>query len=279
MMYVKSLKLYGSMAVVDFFVLVFVILHFFACGKPSANNTIPQNDTTSSQPYALVWQDEFNGTTLDTLKWNYEVNGNGGGNNELQYYTNSLNNCYVKGGSLVIKAIKKNYKGKLYTSARINTGNKGDWKYGKFEIRAKLPIGQGLWPAIWMLPTDWVYGGWPLSGEIDIMEELGQEPGKIYGTVHYGNPPREQGGNITLTNSDVSKDFHVYSIEWNYARIRFFVDSINYYTAYVRKPFDQRFHFVFNVAVGGNWPGSHDSSTIFPQQLVVDYVRVYQKLK
>jgi len=107
MIYVKYLRLSGSMAVVDFFVLVFVILHFFACGKPSANNTIPQNDTTSSQPYALVWQDEFNGTTLDTLKWNYEVNGSGGGNNELQYYTNSLNNCYVKGGSLVIKAIKK----------------------------------------------------------------------------------------------------------------------------------------------------------------------------
>jgi len=267
------------MLVIDLSALVFIILQFMACGKPPAHNPGPQNDTTSSSTYSLVWQDEFDGVTLDTTKWNYEVNGNGGGNNELQYYTNFPENCYVKDGSLIIKALKMNYKGKLYTSARINTNNKGDWKYGKFEIRAKLPYGQGLWPAIWMLPTDWVYGGWPMSGEIDIMEELGQNPGKVYGTIHYGNPHAQQGGSYVLTDHDFSKSFHVFSIEWSCTEIDWYVDGVKYFQAFISKPFDQKFHFVLNVAVGGNWPESPDSTTTFPQQMVVDYVKVYQKLK
>lgn len=248
-----------------------------ACSKAKVSSSNHESDTTNLKPYKLIWQDNFDEAILDTSKWNYEVNGAGGGNNELQYYTNLAENCFVKDGYLVIQALKKDYNGKAYTSARINTDKKGDWLYGKFEIRAKLPSGQGLWPAIWMLPSDWVYGGWPLSGEIDIMEELGQTPNKVYGTIHYGNPHQHQGSSYVLEGSDFSKDFHLFSIEWTYNSISFFVDHNKYYTAYISRPFDQRFHFILNVAVGGNWPGSPDTSTQFPQQMVIDFVRVYQR--
>ena len=227
--------------------------------------------------YKLVWHDEFDSSALDETKWNYEVNGNGGGNNELQYYTDSPKNCFIEDSCLVIQALKENYLGKEYTSARLNSNDKGDWKYGRFEARAKLPYSQGLWPAIWMLPTDWVYGGWPASGEIDIMEELGQEANKVYGTVHYGTPHQQQGGNYTLSNGYFLSDFHVFACEWNSTSISFFVDNTKYFTAHISKPFDQRFHFVLNVAVGGNWPGNPDYNSIFPQRMTIDYVRVFQK--
>ena len=241
------------------------------------DSTNPGQTITPPPGYKLVWDDEFNSSTLDTSKWNYEVNGDGGGNNELQYYTSYPENCFIKDSCLVIQALKKNYLGKDYTSARLNSNNKGDWKYGRFEVRAKLPYGQGLWPAIWMLPTDWVYGGWPASGEIDIMEELGQQANKVYGTVHYGTPHQQQGGNYTLQNGYFLSDFHVFACEWDSSTISFFVDNTKYFTANITKPFDQRFHFVLNVAVGGNWPGNPDYTTSFPQQMVIDYVRVFQK--
>ncbi len=230
--------------------------------------------------YKLVWHDEFNSPNLDTSKWNYEVNGNGGGNNELQYYTDAADNCFIKDSCLVIQALKESYMGKDYTSARLNSSNKGDWKYGRFEIKAKLPYGQGLWPAIWMLPTDWVYGGWPASGEIDIMEELGQNANKVYGTIHYGTPQQQQqqGGSYTLPSGYFLSKFHVFACEWDSTSISFFVDSTKYFTVKITKPFDQKFHFVLNVAVGGNWPGNPDYTTIFPQQMVIDYVRVFQKV-
>lgn len=256
-------------------------------GTESDDNVIPP-----IEDYLLVWNDEFDGTEINMQKWEYEVNAWGGGNNELQYYTARPENSFVEEGALVIRALSETYTGpdgtRNYTSARLRTANKGDWTYGRIEVRAKLPYGQGIWPAIWMLPTDWEYGGWPLSGEIDIMELLGQQPNRIYGTIHYGNswPNNSQSGNsYTLPDGDFSNDYHVFVIEWEENEIRWFVDGLLYSTknfwftpsAPYPAPFDKRFHILLNVAVGGNWPGSPDESTIFPQEMRIDYVRVYEK--
>jgi beta-glucanase (GH16 family) len=262
------------------------------CNK---NSTEPpqQNGDTLDIPagWELVWNDEFNSGPIDLSKWEYEVNGKGGGNNELQYYTDRQENSYIEDGKLVIQALSETYTGpdgeRDYTSARLRTRNKGDWKYGRFEIRAQLPSGQGLWPAIWMLPTDWVYGGWPASGEIDIMELLGHEPWKVYGTIHYGGPGDHQytGVQYNLTAGLFSNSFHEFTIEWDADEIRWYVDDILYGTKNewystgqtYPAPFDQRFHLLLNVAVGGNWPGSPDQSTLFPQRMTVDYVRVFKR--
>lgn len=264
---------------------IFICIHLltFGCKKndsnPVSQPSVP--DTSLDLPgWKLVWNDEFNGSDIDMSKWNYEVNGDGGGNNELQYYTDSSWNSFIEDSCLVIQALRQNYKGKQYTSARLNTNLKGDWLYGRFDVRAKLPYGTGLWPAIWMLPTDWVYGGWPNSGEIDIMEELGDNTQKIYGTLHYANSSgqhAQDGGNFTLSSGTFAGDFHLFSVVWDSSGIQFYVDNKQYYSTTHSKPFDQRFHLLLNVAVGGNWPGNPDQSTIFPQRMVVDYVRVYRK--
>jgi beta-glucanase (GH16 family) len=234
----------------------------------------------------LVWQDEFDAEVLDTTKWNYEVNGDGGGNNELQYYVQSPANNYLKDGKLVIKGMRQDYKGKLYTSTRVNTAHKGSWKYGRFDIRARLPIQQGIWPAIWMLPTDWVYGGWPLSGEIDIMEIVGHKPSASHGTLHYGPlwPNNKYiGDEYRLAKGTFEDEYHVFSCEWEENEIRFYVDDSLFSTRTPADlaphpwPFDQRFHIIINLAIGGNWPGPPDETTIFPKYLFVDYVRVYQR--
>lgn len=236
--------------------------------------------------WTLVWQDEFNGESLDTTKWTHEVNGDGGGNNELQYYTKSPNNTYMKDGKFVIKAMRQDYKGKPYTSGRVNTKNKAGWTYGRFDIRARLPIQQGAWPAIWMLPTDYVYGGWPQSGEIDIMEIIGSKPSTLHGTLHYGQPwPNNKniGGTIQLKQGTFEDEYHVFSCEWEENNIRFYLDDTLYATrtpadlAPQPWPFDQTFHMLLNVAVGGNWPGPPDETTVFPKYMFVDYVRVYQR--
>jgi len=237
--------------------------------------------------WELIWQDEFDGTEVDTTKWNYEINGDGGGNNELQYYVKSAANTYFKDGKLVIKAMRKDYKGKLYTSGRLNTAKKAGWKYGRFDIRARLPIQQGVWPAIWMLPTDWVYGGWPQSGEIDIMEIIGNKPSTLHGTLHYGPPwPNNKniGGQLELPKGTTFEDeYHVFSCEWEENVIRFYMDDSLYVTRTPADlsphpwPFDQKFHMLLNLAIGGNWPGPPDETTIFPKYMFVDYVRVYQR--
>ncbi len=237
-------------------------------------------DSLSVPGWDLVWHDEFEGTSIDLDKWGHEVNDNGGGNNELQYYTARSENSFVQDGKLVIRALKEDYLTRQYTSARMRTANKGDWTYGRFEIMAKLPYGQGLWPAIWMLPTDWEYGGWPTSGEIDIMECLGHEPWKVYGTLHWGDSPaahQQTGGSTSLTNSSFAGGFHLFSVEWDSAGFRWYVDSTQYFAASHGAPFDKRFHVLLNVAVGGNWPGYPNEFTVFPQEMVVDYVRVYQR--
>jgi len=175
-----------------------------------------------------------------------------------------------------------------YTSARLATRNKGDWLTGRFEIRAKLPYGQGIWPAIWMLPTDWEYGGWPNSGEIDIMELIGHEPASVYGTLHYGRPHTYTGDHYDLAGGETFADgYHVFALEWEPGEIRWYVDGVHYQTQTEwftssskgthPAPFDRRFHLIINVAVGGAWPGYPDETTVFPQTMHVDYVRIYQK--
>ncbi len=262
------------------------LLLFIGGCKKSSPSAVEPPVTTPTIPtpagYALVWNDEFDSSAVNLNKWEYEVNGDGGGNNELQYYTSRPQNSFVQNGMLTIRALKESYLGKEYTSARMRTRSKGDWKYGRFEVRAKLPYGQGLWPAIWMLPTDWVYGGWPASGEIDIMELLGHEPWKIYGTIHYGTSPtdHQQSGASHALPAEAATfagEFHVFAIEWDSTTIKWFMNDIQYYSVTKSAPFDQRFHMLLNVAVGGNWPGSPNEMTVFPQEMVVDYVRVFRK--
>lgn len=240
--------------------------------------------------YKLVWSDEFDYTGLpDATKWSFDVDGNasGWGNNEAQFYTKDrLQNAEVKDGNLIITAIREDFQGKKYTSARLRTAAKGDWLYGRIEIRAKLPNGRGMWPAIWMLPTDWKYGGWPASGEIDIMENVGYDPFVIVASAHTKTYNHVKGTqkNAKITVSDCYQDFHEYSLEWDADEYRIFVDSQLYFTykndgtGFESWPFDKRFHLLLNLAVGGNWGGQKGiDDTIFPRTMRVDYVRVYQK--
>ena len=241
----------------------------------------------------LVWQDEFNcaGNLPDTTKWSYD-NGNGcpnlcgWGNNELQYYTTAREeNVQIKGGNLIIEARKEPLDGYNYTSARMVTKNKGDWKYGRVEVRAKIPAGKGIWPAIWMLPTKWEYGIWPHSGEIDIMENVGYWPDSLFGTVHTGayNGMKNTQRSKSVWMKSLADDFHTYAIEWTENEISFWLDNQPYHrfknehTGSEAWPFDKEFHLIINIAVGGNWGGKYGvDDAIFPQRMEVDYVRVYQ---
>lgn len=276
------------------FILLVLFLLLNICCKKDEKNPIrsDEKNIASLKGWKLVWHDEFDGSLIDPKKWEHEVNALGGGNNELQYYTDRPANSYIENSNLVIRALKEHYTGpegiREYTSARIRTKKKGDWKYGRFDIKAKLPCGQGIWPAIWMLPTEWVYGGWAASGEIDIMELLGHEPNKAYGTLHYGGewPDNVHTGTFyVLPRGNFSEDFHIFTLEWEPNEFRWYVDGVHYQTQtewYSKKakypaPFDQYFHLLLNVAVGGNWPGNPDNTTIFPQKMIVDYVRVYKK--
>ncbi len=240
--------------------------------------------------YELVWADEFDYVGLpDSLKWSYDTEGNdwGWGNQEEQFYTKRrLANAEVKNGRLYITAIKENYKDRKFTSARLITKGKGDWLYGKVEVSAKLPQGRGLWPAIWMLPTDWKYGGWPASGEIDIMENVGFMPDTILASVHTKSYHHSIGTqrSDTLTIPSCYDEFHTYQLEWEPAELRAYIDGQHFFTFQNEGtgtdawPFDQRFHLLLNVAVGGTWGGAKGiDSTIFPRSMEVDYVRVYQK--
>ena len=243
---------------------------------------------------SVVWEDDFNGTSLDTNKWEPMI-GNGcsygicnWGNNEEQYYR--AENATVANGELTITAKQESFGGKNYTSARLRTLNKGDWTYGRFEMRAKFPQFQhnqarGLWPAFWMLPTSSPYGGWARSGEIDIMEIVGHQRAKIHGTIHYHDqwPNNWQSGqSYDLPNTDPDA-YHVYAIEWEADEIRWYIDGLLYSSrtwwdsvgSPFPAPFDVDFHLLLNMAVGGNWPGSPDVNTVFPQEFVVDYVRVF----
>jgi len=242
--------------------------------------------------WKLVWSDEFDGPTLDYGKWEIEVNAFGGGNQELQIYTDRPENVRVEDGHLLIEARRDNHgiSGTVreYSSGRVRSKQRGDWKYGKFEIRAKLPTGQGVWPAIWMLPTDEKYGTWASSGEIDIMEFKGQEPNVVWGTLHYGKQwpdNKHTSGTYKLDTGNFTDDFHTFAIEWEEGVMRWYVDGklCQTQTAWDSNggkfpaPFDQKFHMILNLAVGGGFVGNPDASTKFPREFLIDYVRVHQR--
>lgn len=253
--------------------------------------TLNKNEI-KDQKWNLVWEDNFDGAKIDESKWNFVDGGHGFGNNEHQYYTNREKNARVEDGKLVIEAHKENYKGNPYTSAKLTTEGKGDWTYGRYEIRAKMPIGKGMWPAIWMMPSDYnLYSGWPACGEIDIMEYLGHDPGTVYGTLHYGMPWKHTGEKYTLPNQEsFADDFHTFTLDWEPGEMRWYVDGIlfakqnDWYSKREGEaaeytypaPFDRDFYLQLNLAVGGNWPGYPDETTVFPQQFVIDYVKVYE---
>lgn len=237
--------------------------------------------------FELVWADEFNYSGLpDSTKWSYDVGGHGWGNNELQYYTSKrLENAHVGDGKLIITAIKEPFKNMNYTSARLVTAGKGDWLYGRFEIRAKLPKGRGTWPAIWMLSTDWTYGGWPESGEIDIMEHVGYDPDAIHFSTHcldYYFKINTQKTSIMKANR-TDTTFYTYTLEWTPDRIDGYINDSLYFTttnerlSWKKWPFDKPFHIILNVAAGGFWGAAQGmDTTIWPQSMEVDYVRAYK---
>jgi beta-glucanase (GH16 family) len=262
------------------------IISLFGCIKDKISESYTDPIQTRK---ILVWNDEFDYTGLpDNNKWSYDTAGNAGGwgNKESQFYTKArLKNAEVREGLLHINAVREDYKGFKYTSARLVSKLKGDWLYGCVEVKAKLPTGRGMWPAIWMLPTDWEYGGWPSSGEIDIMENVGYNPAVIVASAHTYSYNHVQGTqkNATIKVPDCFTAFHVYKLEWDKNEYRVYVDDSLYFTfknegsGYKVWPFDKRFHILLNVAVGGNWGGAKGiDETIFPQTLEVDYVRVYQ---
>ena len=253
---------------------------------------------TSPEPsragWKLTWSDEFNaaeGSPLDSSKWVSETGGNGWGNQELEYYTARPQNAIQQGGNLVITVLAEKYTGsdgvtRDYTSARLKTQTKFSEKYGRFEARIKIPRGQGIWPAFWMLGDNIKGVGWPECGEIDIMENIGKEPALVHGTIHGPGYSGAKGIGAPFSLPDKARfadDFHIYAIEWAPKSIRFFVDDHLYAT---RTPadlpkgtewvYDHPFFLLLNVAVGGGWPGNPDATSVFPQTMLVDYVRVYQ---
>lgn len=253
-----------------------------------------QTTDLSYEGYNLKWEDQFDGETLNRDDWNVELHDPGWVNNELQSYVDSPENIYIEDGSLVLKPVETvNEDGSVsYTSGRVNTQNKHDFKYGLFEARVKVPKGQGFLPAFWMMPTDEnLYGQWPRCGEIDIMEVLGNDTDTSYGTIHYGNPHSESQGNYTLEEGMFSDEYHVFDVEWEPGKISWYVDGKlihtedNWYSAIEGQgeitypaPFDQPFYIILNLAVGGNWPGNPDETTdIANAAYYIDYVKVYQK--
>ena len=271
-----------------------MILLVGACfvASAAAQSSAPQ---APAPAWKLVWSDEFNGpngSPVDTSKWVFDTGGGGWGNDELEYYTNRLENASQQDGNLVIKVLREKYTGaagvtRSYTSARLKTQGKFSQTYGRFEARIKIPRGQGIWPAFWMLGNDIDKPGWPACGEIDIMENIGKEPSLVHGTIHGPGYSGDHGiGDPYGLPGDqrFADDFHVFAVEWEPNAIRFFVDDHMYAT---RTPadlpketkwvYDHPFFLLLNVAVGGGWPGSPDASTVFPQTMLVDYVRVYER--
>jgi beta-glucanase (GH16 family) len=260
-----------------FYFLAWSLLAFICCSTTEKN---------SVSKWKLVWSDDFSYSGLpDSAKWNYDVGGHGWGNNELQFYTKQrLENARVEKGYLIIEARKEPWQGKNYTSARLITKGKGDWQYGKIEVRARLPKGLGTWPAIWMLASTTPLR-WPDDGEIDIMEHVGFNQGFIHGSVHCKKYYHVIGTQKTDTIyvKDCSEKFHVYAVEWNKDSVKVSVDENEYFkfanehSGYDAWPFDNKMHLLLNIAVGGNWGGQKGvDENIWPQKMEIDYVRVYQ---
>jgi len=273
-----------------FAILLLTVTLVTSCGGQATQTS---NPTTAPPGYRLVWSDEFSGadgSAPDASKWSIQNGGDGWGNNELEYYTARSQNVQVKGGNLVITAIQENYTGpdgvsRDYTSARLQTKGLFSEQYGRFEASIKIPKGQGMWPAFWMLGSDIDTNPWPASGEIDIMENIGKEPAIVHGSLHgTGYAPGNVTASYTLPSGALGDGFHLYAVEWDPQQIRFYVDSTQYATFTPSNlpsgspwEFNKPFFILLNVAVGGGWPGPPDQTTQFPQQMLVDYVRVYQK--
>ena len=247
--------------------------------------TIPENGYSTPETYegmTLAWSDEFDGPNINSNNWTFEIGtGNGGwGNNELQYYQEA--NTSIIDGNLVIEARRETIGSSSYTSSRLITKDKQSFQYGRVDIRAVMPKGQGLWPALWMLGSNFSQVGWPDCGEIDIMEMKGGEysDNLVYGTAHW-----EQGGHVfygqTITNDSgkLSEDYHVYSLIWDEESISWFFDDVNYNSVDITpdalSAFREEFFIILNIAVGGDFPGSPDNTTIFPQWMIIDYIRVF----
>ena len=257
-----------------------------------------QSTVSSNKKYTLVWHDEFdgpNGSRPDPKKWTYDLGGGGWGNQELESYTNRAENAHIENGNLVITARKENFEGsdhiaREFTSARLKTQGLFSQTYGRFEARIKIPSGQGMWPAFWMLGDNISSVGWPKCGEIDIMENVGKEPGLVHGSLH---GPMTTGAATDLTSTvslptgkDFAAAFHLYAVEWEPDAVRFYLDDTLYATftanSVASTPttagswvFDHPYFLILNVAVGGSWPGPPDATTAFPQTMLIDYVRVY----
>jgi beta-glucanase (GH16 family) len=259
-----------------------ITLLLMGCSSSTPAVSVPAEPTPTASPWILVWSDEFDGETLNSRNWLFDKGAGGWGNNEWQYYTDRPENVRIENGVLIIEARNEEYLAWKYTSARIKTHYLQSWTYGRIEARIKLPVGgKGVWPAFWMLGENVATARWPRCGEIDIMENIGN-PTTVYGTVHGpGYAGNKAISKAFVSPVDLSADFHIYAVEWEADEIRWYVDDQLYHT--VRRDqvpgewvFDHPFFIILNLAVGGNWPGYPDETTIFPQQLQVDYVRVYQ---
>jgi hypothetical protein len=235
---------------------------------------------TSYPGYSLVWSDEFSNKTINDTNWTFETgNNNGWGNHELEYYTGRSQNVFVSQGNLILEARVETFASSNFTSTRMITKGKRSFTLGRVDIRAMLPQGKGIWPALWLLGSNIDAVGWPSCGEIDMVELLGQQPNKIYGTLHWGPTHQSYGTNYSLGSGAFADSFHVFSMIWKANSIEMLIDDVSYFTMDTSKgglPFNADFFFIFNIAVGGDWPGAPDASTIFPQRMVVDYIRVFQ---
>ncbi len=280
----------------DFFstiaICVLTMLMAASCGGQSSQSNNNNTTTPPAHQYKLVWSDDFNGadgSAPDPTKWAIQTGGNGWGNNELESYTARPQNVQVSGGNLVITAAKEDYTGadgiaRHYTSARMQTLGLFSQTYGRFEASIKIPKGQGMWPAFWMLGSDIATNPWPACGEIDIMENIGKEPAINHGSLHGpGYAPGNVTAAYTVPSGALGDGFHLYAVEWDTQQVRFYVDSTLYATFTAANlpsgspwEFNKPFFLLLNVAVGGDWPGAPDGTTQFPQQMLVDYVRVYQ---
>jgi beta-glucanase (GH16 family) len=278
-------------------IFLFSLAAFSSCSKKSGGSPYVPPVVTPNAPVDSNWtfettpvfQDEFdvNGAP-DASKWYYDLGSSGWGNHELQNYTNLLPNANNAGGYLNITAIKEVSNGMNYSSARLLSKGAGDFLYGRVEVRAKLPAGRGTWPAIWMLPTDFAYGAWPNSGEVDIMEHVGYDPNKVHFSIHTQNYNWTINTQKTATKNipTAISDFHKYRIDWTPYAIRAYYDDVLVYVfvndgvGSATWPFDKRFHILLNVAVGGDWGGAQGiDDTIFPASLLIDYVRVYKMVR
>jgi len=263
------------------------------CAHPFGYHDAPPSYIPRSG-WTLTWSDEFNqpnGSPPDPTKWKIETGGNGWGNKELEYYTARPQNLHVKNGKLEMIALKETYTGpdgvtRNYTSARLDTAGKFDQAYGRFEAKVKIPYGQGIWPAFWMLGNDIEKVSWPTCGEIDIMENIGREPAFAHGTIHGPGYSGEKGigAPYPLATGRFADDYHVFAAEWEPKQIRFYVDDHLYATrtsadlpAGTKWVYDHPFFVILDLAIGGGWPGNPDQTTVFPQTMLVDYVRVYRK--